>query len=260
MSVWTTKLRGQAIECAAGRTIASKVAVGVAAALVLAAPLQAAEKQKSSKPENIGVASGLVIGAVAGGPIGAIVGAAGGAFLGERFHRKDVKNAELSANLQQSEVERARLVAGLQVAMSHGEELSAALDKTVGGTRDLEAAFAFRTNEATLSNDDVARLNKIGSLVGAIPNMKVRVAGYADPRGSEEYNAALSQKRAASVATILSNAGVSVDRIVIEAHGEQESTSMDGDLEGYAFERKVLVRIEDSLDGAGAEPAVAVVR
>src|SRR5688572_16379189 len=91
MSVWTTKLRGPAL----GLTLGT--------ALVLAGPVQAVEKQKSSKPENIGVMSGLVVGAVAGGPIGAIVGAAGGAILGERFHRKDVKNAALSASLAKNE-------------------------------------------------------------------------------------------------------------------------------------------------------------
>jgi len=40
---------------------------------------------------------------------------------------------------------------------------------------------------------------------------------------------------------------------VIEAHGEHESTSADGDLEGYAFERRVTVRIEQSAE----EKAVA---
>jgi hypothetical protein len=37
---------------------------------------------------------------------------------------------------------------------------------------------------------------------------------------------------------------VPADRIVIDAHGEHESTSAEGDLEGYAFERRVTVRIE----------------
>jgi len=38
------------------------------------------------------------------------------------------------------------------------------------------------------------------------------------------------------------------DRIVIEAHGEHESSSAEGDLEGYAFERRVTVRIEQAAD------------
>lgn len=238
MNIWTTKLRGPAI----GLTLATALAIA-------AAPAYASEKKKSSKPEGIGVLSGLVIGAAAGGPVGAIVGAAGGAILGDRWHRKDVKNAGLSADLEKSLVQRAELESLLAQTQAHGEELGQKLAKA----RDLEAAIAFRTNDASLSDDDVARLQKIGTLVGAIGQMKVRVSGYADPRGSEQFNAALSQRRAESVAGVLAAAGVPADQIVVEAHGELDSTSTDGDLEGYAFERRVTVRIEQE----SGESAVA---
>ncbi len=234
MSVWTTKLRGPAL----GLTLGTALMIAVA-------PVQAAEVQKkSSKAENIGVMSGLVIGAVAGGPVGAIVGAAGGAFLGDKFNKKDVQNSQLKLSLAKSESEKQKLMADLASTMAQGEKLSEALDDAVNKTRDLEAAFAFRTNEASLSADDVARLTKIGSLAGALPEVKVRVSGFADPRGSEKFNAALSKRRAESVAGVLESAGIPMDRIVIEAHGEHESTSSEGDLEGYAFERRVTVRIE----------------
>jgi outer membrane protein OmpA-like peptidoglycan-associated protein len=238
MSVWTTKLRGPAL----GLTLGTALMIAVA-------PVQAAEVQKkSSKAENIGVMSGLVIGAAAGGPIGAIVGAAGGAFLGDKFHKKDVQNDALKLSLAKSESDKQKLMADLASTMAHGEKLSEELDNAVNKTHDLEAAFAFRTNDASLSPDDVARLSKIGSLAGAIPEVKVRVSGFTDPRGSEKFNAALSKRRADSVAGVLESAGIPADRIVIEAHGEHESVSADGDLEGYAFERRVTVRIEQGAD------------
>jgi outer membrane protein OmpA-like peptidoglycan-associated protein len=243
MSVWTTKLRGPAL----GLTLGTALMIAVA-------PVQAAEVQKkSSKPENVGVLSGLVIGAVAGGPVGAIVGAAGGAFLGDKFNKKDVQNKELKLSLAKSESDKQKLMADLASTMAHGEKLSEELDNAVNKTHDLEAAFAFRTNDASLSPDDVARLTKIGSLAGAIPEVKVRVSGFTDPRGSEKFNAALSKRRADSVAGVLESAGIPADRIVIEAHGEHESVSSEGDLEGYAFERRVMVRIEQGTD----EKAVA---
>jgi outer membrane protein OmpA-like peptidoglycan-associated protein len=243
MSVWTTKLRGPAL----GLTLGTALMIAVA-------PVQAAEVQKkSSNAENVGVLSGLVIGAAAGGPIGAIVGAAGGAFLGDKFHKKDVQNDELKVSLAKSESDKQKLMADLATTMAHGEKLSEELDNAVNKTHDLEAAFAFRTNDASLSSDDVTRLAKIGSLAGAIPDVKVRVSGFADPRGSEKFNAELSKRRADSVAGVLESAGIPADRIVIEAHGEHESVSTEGDLEGYAFERRVTVRIEQ----VGDEKAVA---
>jgi outer membrane protein OmpA-like peptidoglycan-associated protein len=241
MSVWTTKLRGPALGLTLGTAL-----------LIAVAPVQAAEQPKPSKAENVGVFSGLAIGALAGGPIGAIVGAAGGAFLGDKFHQKNVQNDELRVSLARSESDKSKLMADLASTMAHGEKLSEELDNAVNKTHDLEAAFAFRTNDASLSGDDFARLQKIGSLAGAIPEVKVRVSGFTDPRGSEKFNAALSKRRATSVAGILESAGIPSDRIVIEAHGEHESISADGDLEGYAFERRVTVRIEQAEDKAVA--------
>jgi hypothetical protein len=41
--------------------------------------------------------------------------------------------------------------------------------------------------------------------------------------------------------------------VIVEAKGELDSSSTDGDLEGYAFERRVTVRIEQE----AGESAVA---
>lgn len=228
MSVWTTKLRGPAL----GLTLVT--------AFVAASPLQAAQQAKASKQESIGVVSGFTLGAVAGGPFGAIIGASAGALLGDRYHRQAEEKASLAANLSQSEAARGKLQGDLAQTQAHGEQLGQALDRT----RNLETAVGFRTGDDTLSSDDMARLQKMGSLAGALGDVKVRVSGYADPRGSESLNAALSARRADAVAHVLAEAGVDPSRLLVEAHGEKDSTSAEGDLDGYAFERRVTVRIE----------------
>jgi outer membrane protein OmpA-like peptidoglycan-associated protein len=230
MSVWTTKLRGPAL----GLTLAST--------LIAAAPLQAAERASTggSKQESIGMLSGMTVGALAGGPFGAVIGAATGALLGDRYHKQSQEKAGLAANLSQAEAARSKLQGDLAVTRENGEKLGMAVDRS----RDLETSVSFRTSDATLSDDDIVRLQKMGALASAVGKVKVRVSGFADPRGSEQLNAALSERRADAVAHVLIQAGVDASQLVVESHGEADSKSAEGDLDGYAFDRRVTVKIE----------------
>jgi outer membrane protein OmpA-like peptidoglycan-associated protein len=82
------------------------------------------------------------------------------------------------------------------------------------------------------------------------------VSGYADPRGSKEYNTALSKDRAESVAAVLTNAGLDKDRVVIEALGAN-GASETGDLDDYAFQRRVSVKLLGSGDVPDATKSAA---
>jgi outer membrane protein OmpA-like peptidoglycan-associated protein len=81
-------------------------------------------------------------------------------------------------------------------------------------------------------------------------NVKVRVSGYADPRGSEQFNAALSERRADAVAHVLIQAGVDARQLIVESHGAADSKTAKGDLDGYAFDRRVTVKIESGANNA----------
>lgn len=238
MSVWTKRLRGPAL----GLTLIS--------ALTVAAPSHAAERANGgSKQQDIGVLSGLTVGALAGGPFGAVIGATAGALLGDRYHQQAKEKQTLAADLSQTQADRTRLQGDLAQTREQGEKLGMAVDRS----RDLEATVGFRTNDATLADDDVVRLQKLGGLAGAVGKVKVRVSGYADPRGSDQLNAALSERRAASVARVLIQAGVDPSRLIVEAHGAADSKTAEGDLDGYAFDRRVTVKIEP--DGGAATVA-----
>jgi outer membrane protein OmpA-like peptidoglycan-associated protein len=239
MSIRITKYRGPAL----GRPLAAALAVTICTF----GPAQAAER-RASKQENVGVTTGLAVGAAAGGPVGAIFGAAAGALLGNRYHQKEVERNALASDLSQSESKRGKLETELVHTQKQGEQMGQALDRT----RDLETEVSFRTNDSNLSDGSIARLQKLGSLAGSIPEAKVRVSGYADPRGSEALNAALSEKRAAAVAKVLESAGVDTSRLIVESHGETQSSTAEGDLDGYAFDRKVTVRIEREVGGVVA--------
>ena len=238
-------------------TAGSRVKAGVRAAMLGAVLAGAAavwpayacgeEPGAGSKQSDIGAVTGFAVGAAAGGPIGAMVGVAVGALLGDRYHRQAQSTAALAQDLDNSESERGRLtqdVARLDTSLGEAQAKSAQLDATLKGTDQLGLDVSYRTDDDALSTQALPPLLKLGALVQAIPQARVRVAGYADPRGSDAHNDELSLRRAQGVAAALMSAGVAPERIRIEAHGKTESSSAAGDLDAYALERRVTVRVE----------------
>lgn len=245
------------------RSIALAVAVACAAALPVHAETStvtvASQKdapKHASKQENIGVVSGLAVGAAVGGPIGAIVGAAAGAWMGDHYHKQLVARQEAEKGLGDSETERTRLaqnVTELNGSLAHSQERGEQLDLALSHTDEVQTEVGFRTNDDSIQTQSLSPLMKLGALAAALPDAKVRVDGYADPRGSVAVNEELSKRRADAVAAVLASAGVAPDHIVVAAHGKNEATSTEGDLDGYAFDRRVTVRIERSSPEAVAQ-------
>jgi outer membrane protein OmpA-like peptidoglycan-associated protein len=239
MNTMTRKLRAGAL----GLTLISTCVV----ALPAYAQDGGKPVQKASKQENIGVVTGLAVGAAAGGPVGAIVGAAAGAWIGDRYHKQVVAKKELATDLSQSEAQRTALtqnVAELNVSLAGARVKNDQLDLALKNTDELETDVSFRTNDDSIKRQSMSPLLKMGALAASMPDVKVRVAGYADPRGPEKYNDALSRRRAEAVAAVLEKAGVPKDHMIVEGHGKSESSAMEGDVDGYAFDRKVTVRFE----------------
>jgi len=75
------------------------------------------------------------------------------------------------------------------------------------------------------------------------PDVTVDLLGYADERGTEEYNQQLSQKRADAVLEMLTKAGVDPSRL--NARGKGEDISIDSSSpEAYQMARRVTFSIK----------------
>lgn len=61
----------------------------------------------------------------------------------------------------------------------------------------------------------------------AHPNVKVRIEGTCDERGTIEYNQALGQRRAASAKKYLTDVGVSPSRISLISYGKEKPACTD---------------------------------
>ncbi len=65
------------------------------------------------------------------------------------------------------------------------------------------------------------------ALLKQVADAKVKIAGHCDERGSDEYNLALGDRRAKSVAKYLETLGVKADRITTISFGK-EKPAVDG--------------------------------
>ena len=104
----------------------------------------------------------------------------------------------------------------------------------------------FRTRSEQIESFYPQRLRAVAALLKRMPQLDVRLEGYSDRRGDRQANAELAAKRIDSVRRQLLDAGVDAGRIHSTALGETHSVSTPGDLEGYVFDRKVVIRFQAS--------------
>jgi len=77
-------------------------------------------------------------------------------------------------------------------------------------------------------------------------NLAVVVTGYCDPRGTDEYNMALGERRARSVRDYLVNSGVNYSRVRIVSKGESELVDPSCQSEDCWWEeRRAVFSVED---------------
>ena len=87
--------------------------------------------------------------------------------------------------------------------------------------RTLQSPVYFEFDRSDLSAEARTQLDAKLAILGQQRGLSIRVAGHADDRGSDEYNLALGQRRAAAVRRYLTQHGMSAERISIVSFGEE---------------------------------------
>lgn len=216
----------------------------------MAAGAQAAEREVG-RGEKIGLGAGMVAGAFAG-PAGAMLGAMVGATLGDMYSRarqRDelvVQVQALESNAQEYQALTLQLRESLADARTSATAARVQLASQISGEQVADSVsldLLFRTGESALGEEELPRLYQLGRLLEAQPDLQLRLDGFADQRGESDFNQQLSEARVAAVREALEQAGLDPQRIQVAAWGESESRAIEGDLDGYAMERKVRVRL-----------------
>jgi len=237
-------------------------AVGTIGLLCISAAALAGEPKPATPQEPIGFVTGAVIGAFAAGPVGAVVGAGIGTWLGNRVHRAhDVTKAEaavaaLQTDKSELQTEKSALLKDKNALTEINVSLTARLDdlsqkvQTAQNAKQdgsevldgLQGDVLFRTGSAEITPEIAHQIQVLAQAVAKSPALKVRVDGYADPRGTVDTNLKLSEDRAKAVRDLFLAAGISDEVLEVNAYGKSQSVAADND--GYALERRVRLTLQ----------------
>jgi len=103
---------------------------------------------------------------------------------------------------------------------------------------DLAAMINFDYDQAAVRPADQETLDRKAAILNANPNVRLRISGHADERGSDEYNLALANRRAAAAKRYLENKGVDGSRLDVISYGEERPLNPGSDENAYAQNRR----------------------
>lgn len=177
---------------------------------------------------------------VKGAGIGAGVGAVAAILKGKREGDEILAGAVIGAGLG----------AAVGAYMDAQEEKIARIPGTTVERIDDETLIVrfasdvlFSVDSASLSGSSEATLGEVGSVVAEFDKTAVIIQGHTDSTGSDAYNQGLSERRANSVRSYLSNQGVNPQRIFAEGYGESQPIASNETASGRAQNRRVAMML-----------------
>jgi len=184
------------------------------------------QTSKAAKGAGIGAAAGAVVGLLTKGDklqnalIGAGVGAIAGGGVG---YYMDVQEAKLRQKLEGTGVSVTRM----------GDNI----------TLNMPSSITFALNSSDLNAQFYNALDGVSMVLKEYEKTVVEVAGHTDSSGSDQYNQALSERRAQSVASYLGSHGVASTRLITVGAGEGHPIASNDTEQGRAANRRVEMTI-----------------
>ncbi len=100
------------------------------------------------------------------------------------------------------------------------------------------ATVYFDYDKSAVKTSEASKVTTVADFLKSHAEANLKVAGHADERGTEEYNRALSERRALAVREQLINGGVPADRITTEPYGEDKPADPGHDEAAWAKNRR----------------------
>lgn len=121
-----------------------------------------------------------------------------------------------------------------------GDELANASESQL-----LDRKVYYFDYDSSAINDNYKRALKAhANYLKSHPSAKLRVEGHTDERGSTEYNIALGERRAQTVARYMESQGAPSRQIVIVSYGREKPAAQGHDEDAWKYNRRALLVYE----------------
>ncbi|MFP7721363.1 OmpA family protein [Lysobacter sp. A3-1-A15] len=110
-------------------------------------------------------------------------------------------------------------------------------------TLNMPSNITFGFDESRLQPQFYPVLDNVAATLNEYSQTIVEVAGHTDSQGTDQYNQALSERRAATVAGYLSGKGVMHDRMITIGAGESRPIASNDTEAGRAANRRVEITL-----------------
>ena len=104
------------------------------------------------------------------------------------------------------------------------------------------AVVYFEYDQSNLTVKSIQALKGVSQLMNRNPKMTISIEGHADERGTREYNLALGQRRAESVANYLIVNGIERNRLNAKSYGEERPLSLGSNDAAWSKNRRVEIK------------------
>jgi peptidoglycan-associated lipoprotein len=107
----------------------------------------------------------------------------------------------------------------------------------------LEERIFFGFDQSDLSAAARELLSAKAEVLRKVPSLSLRIEGHADERGSDEYNLALSSRRAAVARRFLVSQGIPAERLGAAGYGEEQPLDSAENESAWARNRRAEFRV-----------------
>jgi peptidoglycan-associated lipoprotein len=104
------------------------------------------------------------------------------------------------------------------------------------------AVVYFDYDQSNLTAKSIQALKGVSELMNRNSKISLSIEGHADERGTREYNLALGQRRAESVANYLVANGINRNRLITKSYGEERPLSLGSNNTAWSKNRRVEIK------------------